>query len=250
MAREGDNWPTLYPDEGLNCSFGITLQSIKPGTLMSSVKQVMKPSVIIAIDPGACGGIAICADRKVSATKLDEQESYLLIDGLCANFNRRDIVCYMEQVGGYIGKEQPGSMMFNFGNGYGYWRGVLKALDIQLQLVVPQKWMRKIAPGVIGMDYGERKRALKALAIHWYPELEVTNALADALGLLRYAMGGPASEAPVVSTGRSRAGWPADVRGFKKWFKKQKGAFGEALPTGTKMIEGVNWWVEQGRPEK
>ena len=83
------------------------------------MKTVMSSSsVIIAIDPGAGGGIAICAGEKL----LDahgigsDDETIALFKQLAL---APSCVAYMEQVGGYIGKEQPGSMMFNFGNGFG-----------------------------------------------------------------------------------------------------------------------------------
>lgn len=216
------------------------------------MKQVMShnsnPSaVIIAIDPGAAGGIAIHAEGKVSASKLDEQESFELIRGYLPSdgTSPEDIMCYMEQVGGYIGKEQPGSMMFNFGNGYGYWRGVLKALDIPLTLVPPQKWQRAVAPGVARLDYNVRKRALKELAQSWFPDLDVTLALADALCLLRYAEGGNVGS-PEQAKGRSRDSFGADAKAFKRYCK----AIGQGVPKGQEFMQGLNWWVEQGRPAK
>lgn len=223
------------------------------------MKQVMSQQVkdsdkvVVAIDPGESGGIAICAGRKVSAANLDETLTAELLHQLVigAGADTYQITAMMEQVGGYIGKEQPGSAMFNFGNGYGYWRGYLKAQGIPLQLVPPQRWMRAVAPGVLGMEYGERKRALKALAQHWYPELEVTLRTADALCLLRYAMqGGPGNGDPVAMESRSRADWPKDSRGFRKWFKSQKNLQGQGIPMpkGQELYTAINWWVEQGRP--
>jgi hypothetical protein len=146
---------------------------------------------ILAIDPGASGGIAeLHTDSSAVAHAMmddsdlrDYMESFAqggLLDGVRT-------VCYMELVGGYIaGNAVPGSAMFNFGDGYGYIRGLLAAHRIETRLVRPQTWQAGI-PGVRGeKDKGTRKRALKEHAARLFPSLKVTLKTADALLIADY----------------------------------------------------------------
>lgn len=212
--------------------------------VMSHKPNVGPSQVVIAIDPGAAGGIAIRAGQKLSTLPLARGDHDVRAF-LVSHANHENTFAYMEQVGGYIGKEQPGSHMFNFGNGYGFMRGLLLAFDIPLTLVPPQKWQRAVAPGVARLEYNVRKRALKELAQSWYPDLDVTLALADALCLLRYAEGGNVGS-PEQAKGRSRDSFGADAKAFKRYCK----AIGYGIPKGQEFMQGLNWWVEQGRPAK
>lgn len=209
-----------------------------------SVRSQNKCVNIIAVDPGASGGLALYATGKVSAEVLNCDTICTYVSVLRETYDA-NIVAYMEQVQGYIGGDgAPGSSMFNFGNGYGYLRGLFDMASIPLRLVPPQKWMRAVAPGVIGMEYGERKRALKALAQSWYPEIEVTLKLADALGLLRYANATEASGAVLVDI-PARSDFPSDKKRAKAWCKSR----GWPMPsTSSELIDMVNYWRGLGRP--
>ena len=146
-------------------------------------------STIIAIDPGASGAVAwrnglrydhIGAKPTVGLASQSE-----LIFGL------RDMtghaVVYIEQVGGYIGKPQPGSAMFKFGMSYGRWLGILEALKIRTVLVRPQVWQKTI--GLCSTLKGpDRKRALRDIAKRLYPTHNVTLANCDALLILEHAI--------------------------------------------------------------
>jgi hypothetical protein len=217
-----------------------------------SQKLEVQSEVIIAIDPGAGGGIAIHAERKLFGAHPigSEDETVALFKQMAL---APSCVAYMEQVQGFIGKEQPGSAMFTFGNGYGFMRGALKASGIKCVLVPPQKWQGAVAPGVRGMEYNERKRALLELAKHWWPEAkldDLTKAaglkLADALCILRYALTAGQGLVSAADTGRSRDAFPADAKAFKRYCK----AIGHGVPKGQEFMVGLNWWVEQGRPAK
>lgn len=146
---------------------------------------------ILAIDPGASGGIAeLYPDGRVHAYAMPDDAD--LRDGFEAfvqNAAREghQVVALMELVGGYIGGNKlPGSAMFNFGSGYGYLRGLLAMLRVELRLVRPQEWQAGI-PGVRGeKDKGNRKRALKEHAARLFPSEKVTLKTADALCIADY----------------------------------------------------------------
>ena len=145
---------------------------------------------ILAIDPGAKGGIATfhpaLKSNNVQAAPIpaDEQTFADLLAQIIAG-KPDEWVCFMERVGGYIGDEQPGSRMFNFGDSYGFAKGCVRSLHVRLSLVRPQIWQRGI-PNRVG-TYSERKRALKGWAQKCFPDLKVTLATADALCILNYA---------------------------------------------------------------
>lgn len=191
---------------------------------------------ILAFDPGANGGYAYTSANEIYQGNIEEFKVVDVVRALAPN-----CVAYMEQVGGYVGDEDkaPGSRMFNFGDGYGFIRGACACAGIKLHLIPPQRWMRAVLPGVIGMQYNERKRALKQFAQQLNPTLDVTLKTADALCLLEYArrieQGG---ERSVVIPHRKE--FSDDAKQATKWAKE----CGYSVPTrGSRdFIDMVNYW--------
>jgi len=74
---------------------------------------------MVAIDPGASGGIAsITVNGMADAVKMPETEGDVL--SKLKNLRVYHDVIVIEQVGGYVGGAgSPGSAMFNFGRGLG-----------------------------------------------------------------------------------------------------------------------------------
>lgn len=210
------------------------------------MKQVSKTSLFLgACDPGVRGGLAFYAGEKVSAHALGNDAETCRLMREAKEEAHLDVL-YMEEVGGYIGKEQPGAYMFTFGDAFGFMRGACEMAGIRLVLVRPQRWMKAVAPGVIGMEYEERKRALRALAASWYPEIEVTKATADALGILRYGhlfeTGQLAKADPTVAIART-SNWRTDAAEAKKWAKANKWPIPKR---GTKeFTEMVNYYCRE-----
>ena len=151
----------------------------------------MSDTIIIGIDPGASGGIAIIyPDQKVHALGMPDDADLLDVISNTAQLATTEgarVVAYLELVGGYIaGNPAPGSAMFNFGSGWGYIRGLLAAYRIRTELVRPQQWQAGI-PGVKGAaDKTARKRSLKEHAARLHPTVKVTLKTADALLLADY----------------------------------------------------------------
>lgn len=100
-------------------------------------------------------------------------------------------VAFLEEVGGFAGKAQPGSAMFKFGRQFGFTLGVLQALGIRVELVRPQKWQKPLSLGTASScaARSEWKNKLKACAQRRYPALKPTLATADAILILDYALG-------------------------------------------------------------
>ena len=155
----------------------------------------MKPScVLLAIDPGVSGGVAVSAFGKTFCQPMPETEGdqLALIRDLArsAEVEDAECVCVLELVGGFVGKKQPGSAMFKFGAHYGFLKGVVQALGIKLVLVRPQTWQKVFGLGTAASCANSRewKNKLKAEAQRRFPHLTVTLATADALLIREWAL--------------------------------------------------------------
>ena len=145
-------------------------------------------TITIGIDPGASGALAawINDDKPVIHTlaKTDAHDAIFDVVCCCRNMGYAP-VAYLEQVQGFIGEGQPGSAMFKFGDGYGYIRGVLRALCVSTVLVRPQTWQKGL-PGMATLKKAERKRALRDEAARRFPNVKVTLDNCDALLIADY----------------------------------------------------------------
>ena len=142
---------------------------------------------MIAIDPGASGGIAyITVNGMIDAIKMPETEGDVLAK--LKNLRTYHEVIVIEQVGGYIGGAgSPGSAMFNFGRGFGFLLGVSMTLGYRIEMVRPQGWQKALSLGNSkGMKKTEWKNKLKAEAQRRFPNLSVTLSTADALLIIEY----------------------------------------------------------------
>ena len=143
---------------------------------------------ILAIDPGASGGIAwIMADENPTTSPMPKTEGDI-VDVLNAAIAQGCQIAYVEEVGGYCGAAMPGSAMFNFGRNFGFILGVLAARGIRVELVKPQKWQKHFGLGTVKESGGKTpwKNKLKAKAQQLFPHLDVTLKTADALLILEY----------------------------------------------------------------
>ena len=148
--------------------------------------------MIIAIDPGKSGGIAVQDHHGMTAGyKMPDTEGDVVdyIRALTANVGTsEERTAYLEQVGGFTGEGQPGSAMFKFGEGFGIIKGALIAFGWRIIMVRPQVWQKRLGIGTKGaMSKTEWKNKLKAEAQRRFPSQTVTLATADALLILDYA---------------------------------------------------------------
>jgi crossover junction endodeoxyribonuclease RuvC len=163
---------------------------------------------LIAIDPGASGGIAYQRDgQPADAVPMPPTEGDLvsLLRDLCPN--PANTVAVVEEVGGYIGQAQPASSAFKFGRNFGFILGVLQALGVRVELVRPQRWQKGLGLGNASgcSSRSEWKNKLKGCAQRLYPHLKPTLATADALLILEHALGGASRcvSEPAGSDGRN-----------------------------------------------
>jgi hypothetical protein len=164
---------------------------------------------MVAIDPGASGGIAsVTINGMVDAIKMPETEGDVLEK--LKNLRVYHDTILIEQVGGYVGGAgSPGSAMFNFGRGFGFLLGVSMTLGYRIIMVRPQTWQKALSLGNSkGMTKTEWKNKLKAEAQRRFPKLSVTLSTADALLILEY--GRSESVRMAESGGASPAGEPQE----------------------------------------
>lgn len=150
---------------------------------------------IIAIDPGKSGGIAwrYTTGSIIAIKAPDTDASYVAAIReiqFGAQLEQSQLVAYVERVGGFVGREQPGSAMFKFGFGCGVIEGALRALLIPTIYVRPQAWTKHFSLGTAASCATKTiwKSKLKAEAERRYPHLKVTLSTADALLILSYAV--------------------------------------------------------------
>ena len=126
--------------------------------------------VIIGIDPGKKGGIAVLttAGKLVSYHRLEGVID--LVNYLRNTATSEKGVCrvYVEkcQAMSKGGVKQGVKGMFNYGMGFGKILGVLSGLGLSHDLVSPRTWQKKMIPGA---KIGESKQAAKVKAFQLYP---------------------------------------------------------------------------------
>lgn len=160
---------------------------------------------LIAIDPGASGGIAFAIGTQVAAFSMPATQPDVL--ELIRQHAVVDMTCYIEDPPKYIGQDVPSSTIFVMAENYGYIKGVLQTLGIRTIQVTPQRWMKALNLGTKGTlrsppgaSAAEKasirahnaqakrdwKNKLKAEAQRRYPALAATLSTADALLILEY----------------------------------------------------------------
>lgn len=148
--------------------------------------KTTEPRVIVAIDPGASGGIAI---QNIAIRCLPMPKAMTdLIDILRDIAEEdKDALVVMENVPKFVaGMQTSASAMATLHANVGYIRGVIDTLGLRLKEVKPKQWQSAVDAGE-KKNYGKKwKSHLKDLALRRYPYLgkSVTLKTADALLIL------------------------------------------------------------------
>ena len=146
---------------------------------------------IIAIDPGAAGGlawhdsdgIAQTCPMPEGMTAQADMIRELVFTGIGPD--AKPVTVILEKVGTYMpGNSGPAAC--KFARHCGHLEAALYTLGASVIQVTPQKWMKAV--GTWPKDKQERKRAIKEEMARRYPHLTVTLKTADALGLLTWGM--------------------------------------------------------------
>ncbi len=159
----------------------------------------MNSTVIIGIDAGANGGIAIMCGGitplAFSPKNSQEIDSALRTAKLYADNRNLPLVAFIEALTGYqANRPIPSQRAFTMGKFYGMAIGSLVSLGIEFRCVSPQEWQSK-HPECKNSIYFTHKQLLKNKAKKLYPYMKITNKTADAVLIADYGKGVIANEA-------------------------------------------------------
>jgi len=153
-----------------------------------------KTKVVIGIDPGRMGAIAVlgfkdiivrdCPTHNIEVAKKKRircdphgmATAIKLFRGPAV-----DTHVFLEKVGPM--PKQGVTSMFTFGESFGYWQGVLAALEIPYTMVHPITWTKVMLKGMRGKD------AARQRAAQLFPDIDLgakSKGRADALLIAEY----------------------------------------------------------------
>ena len=134
--------------------------------------------IIIGIDPGAKGGVAIYdeAKHKMILHKCPETPKEMAAIINTAKVKDKNAFCVIEKVHAFPTDARRSA--FKFGCNFGKWLGILGAYDIPTLEVTPQVWMRPLQP--LPKIKKDRKNELKKIAMNLFPDNKVTLSTCDA----------------------------------------------------------------------
>lgn len=147
--------------------------------------------IVIGIDPGASGGIAVIDTAKTGTVvvfKMPETERDVL--DLLASYSGLEVKAYLEKVHASPGMGVVAA--FTFGGNYKMLRTSLIAKEIPFDEVTPQRWQKVIgglaSSGKVVNGFKKRdKNVSKARAQELFPMVtKVIHAYADALLIAEY----------------------------------------------------------------
>ena len=148
--------------------------------------------MIIGIDPGKRGGVAMSDGTKVVAKSTPEEPTgmaNIIRSHLNTSYiEEEELIAYIENVHAF--PTDTRSSAFKFGMNYGIWIGILATLGIKTVKVSPFKWMEKWKP--LPKIKKERKNELKMIAKDFYPK--ATLSTSDAILIAVYGMNNESGE--------------------------------------------------------
>lgn len=150
----------------------------------------MENKIIIGIDPGAAGGIAVLDAPNIELYNMPETfpDIYNLLLSIRNRYAGRERLAILEDVGhGMPGQSSKATAVFARHNGH--LEMALYALGIPAVKVTPQKWQKYYSNSLgKSSQYEKRdwKNKLKGLAQQMYPSQKVTLKNADAILLANY----------------------------------------------------------------
>ena len=144
--------------------------------------------MIVGIDPGKSGGIAVISEGNIKASKTPYEpiQMSLTVSSAVnsAHIENEKLKVYIENVHAF--PTDGRSSAFKFGCNYGMWLGILASNNITPIKVSPFKWMQEFAP--LPKIKKERKQMLKQIAQEMFPDIRVTLSTADAILIAVYGV--------------------------------------------------------------
>lgn len=150
----------------------------------------MSNRLIIGIDPGQAGGIAVIyPDGSLDVVKMPQTEhdisNHIKEIKDKVEMEGYSVSGYLEKVWAMRG--QGVSSMFKFGYNYGIIRMAMIANGLPFEDITAQSWQKAL--GVTKSDSKtQHKNKLKGLAQQLYPDTKMTLAIADAVLIAHYGL--------------------------------------------------------------
>lgn len=138
---------------------------------------------IIGIDPGITGAVVVLREDgilesaavspsfptgKGSKRDYDDDAMVNLLEPY-SFLNGRTATVALEMVGAM--PKQGVTSMFNFGTGWGIWRGIVSSYRMPLIFVRPQQWQKEMLRGYPGGDAS--KESAVRVAKHMWPDIPI-----------------------------------------------------------------------------
>lgn len=144
--------------------------------------------LLIAIDPGASGGIAVSRDGGIPVVmKMPDtpKDIFDLLSGINNSAYSKHVYAIVEKVGMHR-QGNNASASCKFARHCGHIEMALLALGIPFEEVLPQKWMKSL--GVMPKDKQARKNHIKDLMQRRFPAVKCVLWNSDALGILLWKL--------------------------------------------------------------
>jgi predicted nuclease with RNAse H fold len=153
--------------------------------------------MIIGIDPGMSGGIAILKNNQIEVFKMPKTTPEILkminmrLEPVTKIFIEKvvmrpqDIKSNGKADSAKIGRAMRMQSLFAQ---YKQLLTILELLEVEVIEIVPQTWQRYLNLYVKKEDYQVRKKRLAGIAKEMFAPMKVINQVADALLILRYGM--------------------------------------------------------------
>lgn len=139
--------------------------------------------IILGIDPGKSGGLALLVDDVVTAIRMPYTDHDLW--NVVHRLKNSKPTAFLESVHSFPGEGVKS--VFTFGRNYGSLRMALAAAGIPYEEVAPTKWQKSLGllltrkKGAPKETKTDKKNRHKAMAQRLFPSVAVTHAIADAL---------------------------------------------------------------------
>ena len=140
----------------------------------------------LGIDPGKFGGIAIISQDLSEAKGVRFPGDFVEAANIVREWRSKHNITLaaIEKVGAM--PKQGVTSMFNFGQNFGAWQGILAALGIPFIFVTPHKWQK----AMLDSGGGTTKERSLNMARRFFPCVEMKykadDGIADALHLARF----------------------------------------------------------------
>lgn len=143
--------------------------------------------MVIGIDPGKNGGIALMNDAYVVVSVVKMPETCVDLRDTIEDFKLQGAdVCYIEQV--HSMPRDGSKSAFSFGQNFGRLQQVLADCRLRTIEVTPSVWQKYFGLTRKKDDTADHKKIIKARAQQLFPSTKVTNYNQDALMIAYYGL--------------------------------------------------------------